>query len=94
MGQRGISSPVYVEDGVYLWSPPAAAVDVAIEQSAKARHRKFVLLIFLLYPVVEFICGGGSYFVRVIFILISNLEFRFGKRMNMNHLLLPFISLL
>ena len=40
MGQRGISSPVYVEDGVYLWSPPAAAADVAIEQLAKARHKR------------------------------------------------------
>ena len=40
MGQRGISSPVYVEDGVYLWSLPAAAADVAIEQIAKARHKR------------------------------------------------------
>ena len=40
MGQRGISSPVYVEDGVYLWSPPAAAADVAIEQLTKARHKR------------------------------------------------------
>ena len=40
MGQRGISSPVYVEDGVYLWSLPAAAADVAIEQLTKARHKR------------------------------------------------------
>ena len=40
MGQRGISSPVYVEDGVYLWSPPAAAADVAIDKLAKARHKR------------------------------------------------------
>ena len=40
MGQRGISSPVYVQGGISLWSSPAAAADVAIEQLTKIRHKR------------------------------------------------------
>ena len=30
-----------MQDGIYLWSPPAAVADVAIEKLTKARHEKY-----------------------------------------------------
>ena len=40
IGQRGIPSPVYMEDEIYSWSPLSSAADVAIEQLTKARHTR------------------------------------------------------
>ena len=50
MRQRGIASPFYVHDRIYFLSPLSVAIDIAIEQLTKARHKRIYATHIFIVP--------------------------------------------